>query len=216
VDYLPIFFTLKHKLCVVIGGGEVALRKASLLLEAGAEVRVVAPEILPELAAKLGVTAIISRFESWHLEGAILVIAATNDRHVNQQISILAQTRNLPVNVVDDPELCSFIMPAIVDRSPLMVAFSTGGTSPVLARMMRSKIESLIPQQYSRLAVFAERMREKVKSQIQRPEQRRIFWESVLDGVIAEKYWLGTKGQPRHYLNSNWRNKISSRMVKFI
>lgn len=191
MDYLPIFLNLKYKLCVVIGGGEVALRKTNVLLDAGATVRVVAPEILPELAAKVGVTAIISHFQPVHLDDAILVIAATNSRDVNQQISNLAQSKNLPVNVVDDPELCSFIMPAIVDRSPLMVAFSTGGTSPVLARMMRSKIESLIPYRYSRLAVFAERMRAKVKSFIQQPEQRRIFWESVLDSVIAEKILAG-------------------------
>ena len=93
-----------------------------------------------------------------------LVIAATNDRSVNKQVSELAQARNIPVNVVDDPELCSFIMPAILDRSPLMIAFSSGGASPVLTRMMRGKLETIIPQNYSRLAAFAERFRELVKT----------------------------------------------------
>ena len=137
MDYLPAFHNVRGKLCLVVGGGEVATRKAGVLLEAGATVRVVAPEIEPDLARQPGVEPIVARFEPQHLEGAVMVIAATNDREVNRQVSELAQSHKLPVNVVDDPELCSFIMPAILDRSPLMVAFSSGGGSPVLTRMMR-------------------------------------------------------------------------------
>ena len=121
----------------------------------------------------------------------MLVVAATNDREVNRRISELAQARNLPVNVVDDPELCSFIMPAILDRSPLMVAFSSGGGSPVLTRMMRGKLETVIPQNYSRLARFAVRFRELVKERVTNPPKRRIFWENALDGVVAEKVLAG-------------------------
>ncbi|NTU66145.1 MAG: bifunctional precorrin-2 dehydrogenase/sirohydrochlorin ferrochelatase, partial [Chloroflexi bacterium] len=142
MDYLPAFHNVRGKLCLVVGGGEVATRKAGVLLEAGAAVRVVAPEIEADLARQPGVEPIIARFEPQHLEGAVMVIAATNDREVNRQVSELAQSRKLPVNVVDDPELCSFIMPAILDRSPLMVAFSSGGGSPVLTRMMRGKLET--------------------------------------------------------------------------
>ncbi len=162
MDFLPIFANVRNKLCLVVGGGDVAKRKAGVLLEAGAKVRVVAPEIDPELAKQKGIDPVVSRFEARHLDGATLVIAATNDRAVNKQVSELAQARNIPVNVVDDPELCSFIMPAILDRSPLMVAFSSGGASPVLTRMMRGKLETVIPQNYSRLAAFAERFREHV------------------------------------------------------
>jgi len=191
MDFLPVFHNVKGKLCLVVGGGEVGKRKAGVLLEAGARVRVVAPEMAPELAKQQGVESITERFESMHLDGVTLVIAATNDRSVNKHVSQLAQARNIPVNVVDDPELCSFIMPAILDRSPLMVAFSSGGASPVLTRMMRGKLETIIPQNYSRLAAFAERLRENVKQRITNPEKRRIFWENVLEGVVAEKVLTG-------------------------
>ncbi|MEQ1525179.1 MAG: siroheme synthase CysG [Gallionella sp.] len=191
MDYLPIFTKVKGKLCLVVGGGEVGQRKAGVLLEAGAVVRVVAPEILPDLAHQKNVEAIVARFAESHLDGVTLVIAATNNREVNRQVSNLAQARNIPVNVVDDPELCSFIMPAILDRSPLMVAFSSGGASPVLTRMMRGKLETMIPQNFSRIAAFAERFRERVKQRVTNPAKRRIFWENALDGVVAEKVLTG-------------------------
>ena len=191
MDFLPIFLSVKGRLCLVAGGGEVAKRKAGVLLDAGARVRVVAPEIDPALARLPDVEPVVARFDVQHLEGVTLVIAATCDRAVNQLVSILAHERNIPVNVVDDPALCSFIMPAILDRSPLMVAFSSGGASPVLTRMMRGKLEALIPHNFSRLAGFAERFRELVKQRVSNPAKRRIFWENALDGVIAEKVLTG-------------------------
>lgn len=191
MDYLPIFADIRGKLCLVVGGGEVGKRKAGVLLEAGAKVRLVAPQMEPGLSKLGGVQAITARFEARHLEGVALVIAATNDRGVNRQVSELARSRNIPVNVVDDPELCSFIMPAILDRSPLMVAFSSGGASPVLTRMMRGKLETMIPQNYSRLAAFAERFRELVKQRVTNPAKRRIFWENALEGVVAETVLAG-------------------------
>lgn len=191
MDFLPIFANVKNKLCLVVGGGSVGSRKAGVLLDAGAVVRVVAPEIADELRSNANVEAVAERFEEKHLDGVTLVIAATNDRAVNQQVSALAQARNIPVNVVDDPELCTFIMPAILDRSPLMVAFSSGGASPVLTRMMRGKLETVIPQNYSRLAAFAERFREAVKLKVSNPAKRRIFWENVFEGVVAEKVLTG-------------------------
>ncbi|MDO8351255.1 MAG: siroheme synthase CysG [Gallionella sp.] len=191
MDYLPIFLNVKGKLCLVVGGGEVAARKAGVLLDAGAKVRVVAPQIKDSLSAQPGVESIVARFDALHLEGITLVIAATDDRSVNQQVSEQAHTRNIPVNLVDDPELCSFIMPAILDRSPLMVAFSSGGASPVLTRMMRGMLESMIPQNYSRLAAFAERFRQQVKQRVTNPAKRRIFWENALEGVVAEKVLTG-------------------------
>ena len=191
MDYLPAFHKVRGKLCLVVGGGEVGSRKAGVLLEAGATVRVVAPEIETELARQPGVEAVVAHFSPQHLEGTMLVVAATNDREVNRRISELAQARNLPVNVVDDPELCSFIMPSILDRSPLMVAFSSGGGSPVLTRMMRGKLETIIPQNYSRLGAFAVRFRELVKERVTNPPKRRIFWENALDGLVAEKVMAG-------------------------
>lgn len=200
MDYLPIFADVRNKLCLVVGGGEVGKRKAGVLLEAGANVRVVAPQIESALAEQTGINAIFARFGAQHLDGVMLVIAATNDRSVNLQVSELARARNIPVNVVDDPELCTFIMPAILDRSPLMVAFSSGGASPVLTRMMRGKLETMIPQNYSLLAAFAERFRELVKQRVTNPAKRRIFWESVLEGVIAEKVLSGDEGSAEKML----------------
>lgn len=191
MDFLPIFLNVKGKLCLVVGGGEVAARKAGVLLDAGAKVRVVALQIRSALSEQHDVESIVARFEALHLDDIALVIAATDDRSVNQQVSMQAHARNIPVNVVDDPQLCSFIMPAILDRSPLMVAFSSGGASPVLTRMMRGMLESMIPQNYSRLAAFAERFRQQVKQRVTNPAKRRIFWENALEGVVAEKVLTG-------------------------
>lgn len=191
MDFLPIFLNIKGRRCLVVGAGSVALRKASVLSEAGAQVRVIAPALSEGFADLPNIEYIAARFEPQHLDGVVLVIAATDDRSVNKQVFDLASARNLPVNVVDDPQLCSFIMPAILDRSPLMVAFSSGGASPVLTRMMRGKLESLIPQNYSRLAAFAERFREQVKLRVTNPAKRRIFWENALEGVVSEKVLTG-------------------------
>lgn len=189
MDFLPIFLNIKQKTCLVVGGGEVAVRKAGVLRDAGANVTVVAPDIAPEL--RDSAHCILERFAPQHLDGMNLVIAATDNAALNQQISELCHARNVPVNVVDCPELCSFIMPSILDRSPLMVAFSSGGASPVLTRMLRGKLETMIPQRYSRLTEFSARFRDAVKSHIKAPSQRRIFWENILEGVVAEKVLAG-------------------------
>ena len=149
MDYLPIFLKLDGRPCAVIGGGEVAARKAGLLLDAGARVTVTAPalcEALAELAQQERIAHRARPFDPAALDGATLVIAATDDRAVNAEVSRLAQQRRIPVNVVDDPELCSFILPAIVDRSPVIVAFSTGGRVPVLARRLRAQLEAMLEQ----------------------------------------------------------------------
>jgi len=191
MNYFPIFLNLKNQTCLIVGGGEVAVRKASVLLQAGAQLRIVAPKLNDLLELPPGSFYLAEKFHPSHLDGIILTIAATNDITVNQQVSLEARLRNIPVNVVDNPELCTFIMPSILDRSPLVVAFSTGGASPVLARLLRGKLETLIPQTYGHLAAFAERFRNAVKQRIEIPSQRRIFWEDVLDGAVAEKVLAG-------------------------
>jgi uroporphyrin-III C-methyltransferase / precorrin-2 dehydrogenase / sirohydrochlorin ferrochelatase len=207
MDFLPIFLNVKGKHCLVVGGGEVAKRKAGVLLEAGASVRAVAPEIEPALAELQGVETIVARFEAQHLDGVALVIAATNDRSVNQQVSQQAHMRNIPVNVVDSPDLCSFIMPSILDRSPLMVAFSSGGASPVLTRMLRGKLEALIPQGYSRLTAFSARFRDTIKARFTNPAKRRMFWENILEGVVAEKVLAGDEASAEAMLISLLENE---------
>jgi uroporphyrin-III C-methyltransferase/precorrin-2 dehydrogenase/sirohydrochlorin ferrochelatase len=172
----------------------VAARKVALLRKAGGDVTVVSPKLCDELAdlASGGKIQHESRtFSEEDLESCVLVIAATDQRDVNEQVSELAKGKNLPVNVVDNPDLCSFIMPSIVDRSPVQIAISTGGASPVLARLIRTKLEGSIPAAYGRLASLVESFRGKVKSAFPTVESRRAFWEKILEGAVAELVFTG-------------------------
>ncbi|VXC51290.1 siroheme synthase CysG [Pseudomonas sp. 8O] len=192
MQFLPLFHKLQGRLVLVIGGGEVALRKARLLSDAGAVLRVVAPEIRGELQELAGPGGIFLRgYASSDLQGVALVIAATDDVPLNAQISTEAQALGIPVNVVDAPALCSVIFPAIVDRSPLIVAVSSGGDAPVLARLIRAKIETWIPATYGQLANLGKRFRERVKQLFPDVQQRRVFWEDVFQGQIAESVFAG-------------------------
>ena len=192
MQFLPLFHKLQDRPVLVIGGGEVALRKARLLSDAGAVLRVVAPEIRSELQELAGPGGIFLRgYASSDLQGVALVIAATDDVPLNAQISAEAQALGIPVNVVDAPSLCSVIFPAIVDRSPLIVAVSSGGDAPVLARLIRAKIETWIPATYGQLANLGKRFRERVKQLFPDVQQRRVFWEDVFQGQIAESVFAG-------------------------
>ncbi len=156
MEFLPLFFSLQQQVVLLVGGGRVALRKARLLIKAGAIVRVVSPDIDHELDKMLSETGGAWRqatYEADDLEGVRLVIAATQDAAVNAQVAADANERKLPVNVVDTPELCSFVFPSIVDRSPLLIGISSGARSPVLSRLIRSKIEAMIPAAYGRLQI---------------------------------------------------------------
>lgn len=194
MEALPIFLRLKGRRCVVIGGGEVAVRKVSMLLKADAIVEVIAPELHPELAdlwAASRISHLTSTFEPPQLDGACLVIAATDDEAVNEAVSRQAKARNIPVNVVDSPALCTFTMPSIVDRSPVVIAISSSGSAPVLARLIRSKLETLIPASYGRLANLAAEFREAVKQRFATTQERRIFWEKIFSGPVAELVFSG-------------------------
>lgn len=198
MEFLPLFYKLDNKACLVVGGGSVALRKAILLQQAGAIVSVVAPQVLPKLealAGQSGGTVCQRPYADADLNGQFLVIAATDDAVLNEQVSVDAHARQLPVNVVDNPSLCSFILPAIIDRSPLVVAVSSGGASPVLARMLRARIESLVPAAYGELARLVARFRDRVKQRFTDIDRRRDFWEQVLDGPVAE---MALAGQADH------------------
>jgi uroporphyrin-III C-methyltransferase/precorrin-2 dehydrogenase/sirohydrochlorin ferrochelatase len=202
MDFLPIFLNLKGARCLVVGGGAVAARKVGLLLGCGAKVAVVAPELGETLAAEKAagrIEHVATRFEDAHLAGATVVIAATDDHAVNEAVSRAARTRDIPVNVVDSPELCSFIFPSIVDRSPMVVAVSTGGASPVLARLMRAKLETMIPAAYGRLAQLANDLRGRVKQHFANPPQRRIFWERMLGGSFADLVLAGKGKEAEQY-----------------
>ncbi|WP_313305475.1 siroheme synthase CysG [Stutzerimonas balearica] len=203
MDYLPLFHDLKGRLVLVVGGGEVALRKARLLADAGACLRVVAPSIDQSLVALVADSGGESRARNYmadDLHGCVLVIAATDSEPTNAQVSADARTIGIPVNVVDAPELCSVIFPAIVDRSPLMIAVSSGGDAPVLARLMRARIETWIPAAYGQLAGLARRYRARVKARFANVQQRRIFWEEVFQGPIAEQALSGRQAQAEQLL----------------
>jgi len=200
MQYFPMFFDINDRPCLVVGGGDVAVRKVALLLRAGAKVTVVSPELGESLAARNASQAISHlprAFEEGDLDDRALVIAATDDKAVNRRISELCKARNLPVNVVDQPELCSFIVPSMIDRSPLQVAVSTGGAAPVLARLLRARLETMIPAAYGRLAELMDEFREQVKARITNPEQRRHFWENVAQGSIAEMVFAGKEEAAR-------------------
>ncbi|MGD8514004.1 MAG: siroheme synthase CysG, partial [Granulosicoccaceae bacterium] len=189
MNFLPVFMNIRERRCLVVGGGEVATRKTALLRDAGARVHIVSPQLEPQLQAWLEEGAVTHRsgeFTDSDIEDVVLVIAATDNKDVNRAVHAAASARNIPVNVVDTPELCNFIVPSIVDRSPVVAAISTGGASPVLARLLRSRLETLLPSAYGRLAKMTADFRGKVKSTFNNPADRRLFWERILHGPVTE------------------------------
>ncbi|NVK55214.1 MAG: uroporphyrinogen-III C-methyltransferase [Alteromonadaceae bacterium] len=192
--YFPLFIDTENLPCLIIGAGEVAARKLELLLKSHAQVKVVAPEVcatVRHLADSDQVTLCQRPFEDSDLADVRVVFVATSDEALNADIHAKATARNLLVNVVDNTPLCGFITPSIIDRSPIVVAMSSGGNAPVLLRYLRQKLESLIPANISKLGAFSERFRERVKHALSSVTARRYFWESVLDGDIAEEVTQG-------------------------
>lgn len=203
MDFLPVFLNIKNKACLVVGGGEVATRKATMLMQAKADVLVAAPELnatLNSWVVEEKIKHLKANFHPHQLENIALVIAATNDEEVNRVVSEAARVRNIPVNVVDQPELCTFIMPSIIDRSPLLIALSSSGQSPVLVRLLRAQLETMIPVAYARLAALAGRLRQQVKQHFKHPDNRRFFWERMLQGAFTEKVLAGQDKAAENYL----------------
>ena len=194
MKYYPLFMDLHGRRVLVVGGGEVAARKIELLRRAGAAVTVVAPRLCPGVAALRAAGSVAHaarRFTPGDVEGAALVVAATDDTGLHQLISQYCQSRGIPVNVVDDTPLCSVITPAMVDRSPIQIAISSGGVAPVLARRLRAWIEAAVPPGYGRLAALAARFRQRVKERFAGVDARRRFWERVLAGPASELVHAG-------------------------
>jgi uroporphyrin-III C-methyltransferase/precorrin-2 dehydrogenase/sirohydrochlorin ferrochelatase len=191
VNYFPVFFDLAGQKVLIVGGGEVALRKISLLERTGALITVVAPGIAPELMALAAAGKLklaIREFRPEDLDGARLVIVATSHRAVNRWIANLSESRNIPVNVVDDRDASRFIVPAIIDRDPVLVAISTGGTSPVLARRLRERLEALIPAKIGELALWLKALRRVARRQLRGTDERRRFFEAVVDGPAGRRF----------------------------
>ncbi len=189
-----MFFDLAGQKVLIVGGGEVALRKVSLLERTGASIHVVAPQIVPELmqrAAAGQLKLAIREFAAADLDGVRLVIVATSRRAVNRWVASLSEARNIPVNVVDDREASRFIVPAIIDRDPVLVAISTGGTSPVLARRLRERLEALIPARIGQLASWLQALREPARQKLRDTDERRRFFEALVDGPAGRRFVEG-------------------------
>ncbi|WP_052282814.1 siroheme synthase CysG [Kluyvera genomosp. 1] len=210
MDHLPIFCQLRNRDCLLVGGGDVAERKARLLLDAGARLTVNARDFVPQFHvwAEAGMlTLMIGDFQPVLLDNCWLAIAATDDDAVNQRVSDEAEDRRIFCNVVDAPKAASFIMPSIIDRSPLMVAVSSGGTSPVLARLLREKLEAVLPQHLGQVALYAGKLRARVKQQFATMGERRRFWEKLfmndrLAQSLANQDTQAVEETTEHLLNT--------------
>src|SRR6185295_14288608 len=194
MQHLPLFADLKNRPVLVVGGGVVAERRVGLLLEAGARVTVLAPQIsegLADLATAARLVHVAREFGDESVDPYWLVVAAIDDRDVNERVALVAEAARRFCNVVDDSELCSFIMPAIVDRSPVTIAIGTAGHSPVLARWVKGLIEAWLPRRLGALAELAGRRRGRVRDGVPDATERRHFWERIVSGSVAEHTFAG-------------------------
>lgn len=191
MDIFPISLKLQQQRCLIVGGGHIALRKATLLAKAGAIIDIVAPEIeeqLLQLVATTNGQHFVEVFSEKFLSTSYrLVIAATNDPQVNKTVFEQCEVRHLLVNSVDDIPHCRFMVPAIIDRSPLVISVASNGTSPVLSRQIRTQLETSIPHGMGKLAEFSGKWRNQVKEKISNPDERRIFWENLYASPLKEQ-----------------------------
>lgn len=186
---LPIFLNVQGKRTLIVGSGVAAARKADLLLRAGSDLTIVTPELgdeLAHLAESFEFTHQATALKAEDLEGCMIAFGCSEDDSVNQNLRELAGRAGIMVNVTDKTEDCDFIMPALVDRTPLLIAISSGGTSPLLVRMLKARFETTIPAAYGRLAEFAGNYRDRIKTLIPNMTRRRRFWESMVSGPVAE------------------------------
>lgn len=205
MDYLPLFADLAGRPVLVVGGGDIAARKIELLRRAGARIQIASRELCPELQTLLDeqqLEWLATAFEPAQLDKVFLVIAATDDNALNAQVYDEANARHKLVNVVDDQPKCSFIFPSIVDRSPLVVAISSSGTAPVLARMLREKLETLLPSHLGQMAELAGLWRDKVKARFSRMSDRRRYWERIFNGRFASQMATGDVEAAKQTLDS--------------
>lgn len=188
MGYFPVFLDLNGRRCLVVGGDDAAAAKAALLHRAGAEVSIVAETPCPALsdAMRRGAANHLARhFSPPLLDGVALVMVAGETLAVSEAVALAARQHGIPVNVMDDARLCSFIMPAIVDRAPVTIAISTGGASPLLASLLRQWLDAVLPQRLGRLAALAGHFRERVRRRLRDGIARRRFWHDILTGEAA-------------------------------
>tara|TARA_B110000208_G_scaffold162280_1_gene198474 strand:- start:1977 stop:2942 length:966 start_codon:yes stop_codon:yes gene_type:complete len=194
MKYFPIFLNAKNIDAMIIGGGDVAARKIELLLKSTEKITIMSAELSPSvtaLIAKHQLTWLAHQYQPGLLTNKNLVIAATDDTSVNESVYHEASGLKLLINVVDQPEFCSYITPAIIDRAPMIIALSSSGSAPILIRMLREQIEKVLPNNYGRLADFSFKFRDHVKASIKGIRNRRTFWENTLRGPIGQNILTG-------------------------
>jgi len=212
MKYFPVFLNAKNISAMVVGGGEVASRKIELLLKSTTNITVMSQDVSLNVERLINLnqlTWLKHNYQSGHLFGINLVIAATDNSAVNEAIFHEATPFNILTNVVDQPELCTYITPAIIDRSPMIIALSSSGSSPVLIRMLREQIEKSLPQAYGKLADFSYKFRDHVKARVKGLRNRRSFWENTLRGPIGQAVLDGKQQQAEQQLIASIKQEIA-------
>ena len=216
MEFLPLFLNIREQHCVIVGGGEVALRKAILLIKAKANLSLISPQFisqLQDLYEEGRCKLLQEEFVAEQLEGASIVIAATNNKNTNARVAKAADKKNIPVNVVDQPELCSFIMPSIVDRSPVVVAISSSGRSPVLTRKIKELNETLISNREGQLAELLGAFREKIRNKYPDFIERVKFWESLLESEVTELVYSGNESGARQLIEDKLKQSDQTEAI---
>ncbi len=218
MEYLPIFLDVNNKPCLLVGGGVVAYRKAQNLLKAGAALTIVAKTFTVDFSLLKRKYANLSFIEmeitAKLLTQYTLIVAATDDEKLNQFVSEVAKKHNIPVNVVDDQAKCSFIQPAIVNRSPILVAISSGGTAPVLAKRIREKIEGLLPSRLGLVAEKARELRPKIKNS--NHPNKRLFWERLFDSLFGHFIMNGNQNRAEKLVDNLLKNIIENKGLVYL
>lgn len=212
MKYFPVFLDAKNISAMVIGGGEVATRKIELLLKATTNITIMSDTVCVSIERLIHLhqlTWLAHNYEPGHLTNINLVIAATDNTLINEAIAKEAIPLNILTNVVDQPELCTYITPAIIDRSPMLIALSSSGSSPILVRMLREQIEKTLPQGYGKLADFSYKFRDHVKARVKGLRNRRSFWESILKGPIGQAVLDGNQLQAEQQLIASIKQEIA-------
>ncbi len=207
MKYFPFFLQLDKLPCLIVGGGDVAERKIDLLIKANADITIVSidfTDYILELAKKNNIKCITQEYSDDLLKNKEykFVIAATNNVSLNEEIALDCDKHNIIINVVDQPDICDFIFPSILERGDITVAVSTGGASPVLARVLRTKLETMVPSNYGKLAEIVSKNRIKVRNKMQKFSSNKIFWETMLNGKFLELVLAGKNEEAEVFLDS--------------
>lgn len=212
MKYFPVFLDAKKISAMIIGGGEVATRKIELLLKSTTNITVMSKTVCASVERLISLhqlTWLQHNYQAGHFDSINLVIAATDDMSVNKAIYQEATPLNILTNVVDQPDLCTYITPAIIDRSPMIIALSSSGSSPILIRMLREQIEKTLPQAYGKLADFSHKFRDHVKARVKGLRNRRSFWENTLRGPIGQAILDGKQQQAEQQLIASIKQEIA-------